>query len=81
MTLTRRLDRLATVRPRAVTVPATSFDARRLSFAEQIELDDLLRPLAPLPGERWDLEPLTLTQLERAHTLVAKGHGCGDEPV
>lgn len=80
MTLSRPLDRLATVRPRAVLAPVTSFDPRRLSFAEQIELDDLLRPLAPLPGERWNLEPLTIAQLERAHTLVAKGHGSEAEP-
>jgi len=55
------------------------FDTTRLSPAEQVELDDLLRPLAPLPGERWNLAPLTMAQLDRAHQLVAKGHERGED--
>ena len=74
-----RLDRLAAAHRRRGSAPPSpsAFDAARLTFAEQVELDDLLRPLAPLPGEPWDLEPLSAAQLERAHQLVSKGHGRG----
>ena len=65
--------------PARTAAPTSTFETARLSFAEQVELDDLLRPLAPLPGEVWELDPLTVAQLERAHALVAKGHGWGEE--
>jgi len=79
MTLDRRLNRLQLVYRRREPPPvrATSFDAKRLSFAEQIELDDLLRPLAPLHGERWDLDSLSVEQLERATELTRKAEGEG----
>ena len=67
--------------PPAPAPAAAAFDPARLTFAEQVELDDLLGPLAPLPGERWDLDPLSTAQLERAHALVIKGHGLGEGPA
>jgi hypothetical protein len=76
----RRLDRLALVWRRPEAPPAagaTAFDPARLTFREQFELDQLLAPLAPLPGEACDLDPLTLAQLERLAELSAKGYGTG----
>ncbi len=60
--------------------PAASgaaFDPMRLTFGEQIELDDLLRHVAPLPGEGWGaaLESLSVEELERAVELTRKGEG------
>ena len=83
MTLDRRLNRLQLVyrRREPPPGPGTSFDPQRLSFAEQIELDDLLRPLAPLPGERWDLDSLTDEQLERAAELTRKAEGLPPSPA
>ncbi|MBA3518939.1 MAG: hypothetical protein H0T75_15165 [Rhizobiales bacterium] len=81
MTLDKRLDRLTLVYRRRELSPAsgTAFDSMRLSFAEQIELDDLLRPLAPLPGEGWGaaLESLSTEELERAVELTRKASGEG----
>ena len=79
--LGRRVGTLEARPPRPVPAPRSAFDPARLTFAEQVELDGLLRPLAPLPGEPWDLEPLSTAQLERAHALVAKGHGPGEGAV
>ena len=83
MSLARRLDRLSVVyrAPRPARGPASEFDATRLSFAEQAELDDLLRPPEPLPGERVDLQGLTDEQLDRAHELLRKAHGLPPEPA
>jgi len=76
-----RLDRLRLVyRLPALRTGRSTFDPTRLSFAEQIELDDLLRPLAPLPGERWSLDPLTDAQLDRSSELTNKAHGIPPSP-
>ena len=78
--LGQRVGSLEARPPPPARAPAAAFDPGRLTFAEQVELGDLLRPLALLPGEHWDLDPLSTAPLERAHALVAKGHGRGEGP-
>ncbi len=80
--LDSRINKLRVVyrRREPPSVPS-AFDPMRLSFAEQIELDDLLRPLAPLPGERWDLDSLSVEQLERAAELTNKAEGLPPSPA
>ncbi len=73
-----RLDRLKQVyRHREPSASGTAFDPTRLSFAEQVELDGLLRHVAPLPGERWGaaLESLSNEELDRAVVLTRKAEG------
>lgn len=67
---------------RPVPPPApTTFDSHRLTPREMAELDELLGPIAPLPGERWDLKGLTLEQVERATDLMNKAHGIAPSPA
>lgn len=80
-TIEKRLDRLRLVSRRPPPRGPSSFDPTRLSFAEQIELDDLLAPLAPVPGQEWDLEPLTTEQLARSAELMRKAEGRPPEPA
>jgi len=81
-TIGARLDRLRLVyhRPEPPAGP-TTFDPTRLTMREQDELDTLLAPIAPLPGERWNLEPLTAEQLDRSLDLMNKAHGVPPSPA
>lgn len=76
-----RLVRLEQRRPRRPAPAASSFDPTRLTMREQWELDRLLAPLAPLPGERWELGPLTDAQLDRSAALMDKAHGIPPSPA
>ena len=75
-TMGKRLDRLTLVyrRPEPPSGPS-AFDATRLSLAERVELDDVLRHVAPLPGKGWDFDSLSVEQLERAVELTNKAEG------
>ena len=81
--LDSRINKLRVVYRRREPPPerATSFDSMRLTFAEQIELSDLLRHVAPLPGERWDFDALSVEQLARAAELTNKGEGRPPSPA
>lgn len=81
-TLETRLDRLRLVYRRpAPRTESSTFDPTRLTMREQYELDSLLAPLAPLPGEHWDFGPLTDAQLERSAELTRKAHGTPPPPA
>ena len=53
----------------------STFRAERLTLAERHELDRLLAPHAPRPGEPWGLDGLGVEALEQVYALVRKGHG------
>ena len=72
----RRLIVLEAHRRRRPPPPAPStFDAARLRPRERHELDRLLAPHAPRPGESWNLDGLSVEELEQVCALVRKGHG------
>ena len=81
-TITRRLVVLEERRRRQPPPPPPSgFDATRLTSREQGELDELLAVLTPPHyGRRWDLDPLSVEELERLDELTRKGHGLPPAP-
>jgi hypothetical protein len=77
MTLDQRVDRLTVVYRRETPSAPSPFDATRLSSAEQIELEGVLRNVEPLPGKGWGaaLESLSNEALDRAVDLTRKAEG------
>lgn len=60
---------------------ASDFNVGRLSLSEQIELDDLVGHLTPVPSQQWDFASLSLEQLERVAELTNKAKGKPPSPA